>query len=191
MRKIAFGLIAIGLLGAVAGFGGLAVFTDQESIDANTFDTGDVDISTVPTTALVTFSGMAPGDSVTDDVVVSNDGSLELRFAVTSSATNADTLALKDALTLTVNTIDVTDPGTPCDDFDGTELYTGDLDDGAGGLIIGDPAQGADTGDRVLAASTSETLCFRVELSSGATGPEGASTTATFTFDAEQTVNNP
>ena len=85
----------------------------------------------------------------------------------------------------------MTTPGTPCDDFDGTQLYTGDLDDGAGGLLVGDPAQGAQGGERVLAASTNETLCFLVELLSTATGPEGASTTTTFTFDAEQTVNNP
>ena len=133
---------------------------------------------------------MAPGDSVTNSLVVSNSGSLEFRYAISSSATNADALALKDALVLTIKTIDVTTPGTPCDDFDGTQLYTGDLDSTAG-LLVGDATQGADTGDRVLAASANETLCFRVELLLAATGPEGASTTATFTFDAEQTVNNP
>jgi hypothetical protein len=189
-RKILLGVLGIGLLTLFGGIAGLGVFTDQATIDSNDFDTGDVDISTAPTTALVTFSGMAPGDVVTDDVVVSNDGSLELRYAISSSATNTDTLGLKDALTLTIKTIDVTGPGTPCDDFDGTQLYTGDLDSTAG-LLVGDAAQGADTGDRVLAASASETLCFRVALSGAATGPENASTSATFTFDAEQTTNNP
>ena len=84
----------------------------------------------------------------------------------------------------------MTTPGAPCDDFDGTQLYTGDLDSTAG-LLVGDATQGAHAGDRVLVASTNETLCFRVELLLAATGPEGASTPATFTFDAEQTVNNP
>jgi len=190
-KQILLIALAIGFLSLLSGIAGLAVFTDQQTIDANTFSTGNVDISTAPTTALVTFSGMTPGDSVTDDVVVSNAGNLDLRYAITSAATNADALGLKDALTLTIKTIDVTLPGTPCDDFDGTQLYTGDLDDSAGGLLVGDPAQGDDTGDRDLSASANETLCFRVALSSGATGPEGASTTATFTFDAEQTVNNP
>ncbi|OGO50863.1 MAG: hypothetical protein A2148_07875 [Chloroflexi bacterium RBG_16_68_14] len=190
-KRILSVLLGIGLLSLLASLAGLAVFTDTASVGGNTFTTGTVDISTAPASALVTFSNMAPGDSITDDVVVSNAGSLELRYAVSSSATNADALALKDALTLTIKTIDVTTPGTPCDDFDGTQLYTGDLDDGAGGLLVGDPAQGAQGGERTLAASTSETLCFRVALSSGATGPEGASTTATFTFDAEQTTSNP
>jgi len=189
-KKILLGVLGIGLLALVSGFAGLAVFTDQETVDSNDFDTGSVDISTAPTTALVTVTGMAPGDSVTNSLVVTNAGTLALRYAIGSSATNTDALGLKDALTLTIKTIDVTGPGTPCDDFDGTQLYTGDLDSTAG-LLVGNPAQGADSGDRTLAASANETLCFRVALSSAATGPEGASTSATFTFDAEQTVNNP
>jgi hypothetical protein len=189
-KYVLLGALAIGLFAFVNGLGGLAVFTDQEAIDANDFDTLDVDISTAPTTAMITMSGMIPGDSVTDDVVVSNDGDLDLRYAISSSATNTDTLGLKDALTLTINTIDVTTPGTPCDDFDGTQLYTGDVDSTAG-VLVGDPAQGPQAGDRALAPTASETLCFRVELSSAATGPDGASTSATFIFDAEQTVNNP
>lgn len=190
MKRILVTIAAIGVLTLLAAMAGLAVFTDQETIGANAFDTGTIDLSTAPTTALVTFTGMAPGDSVTNSLVVSNDGSLEFRYAISSTATNADTFGLRDALTLTIKTIDVTTPGTPCDDFDGTQLYTGDLDSTAG-LLVGDATQGADTGDRVLAASANETLCFRVELLLAVTGPEGASTTATFTFDAEQTVNNP
>jgi predicted ribosomally synthesized peptide with SipW-like signal peptide len=190
-KYILIAVLALGLLGGLSGLAGLALFTDTATVGANTFGTGNVDIATAPTTALITFTDMVPGDTDTGDLVVSNAGDLELRYAISSSATNADALALKDALTLTIKTIDVTTPVTPCNDFDGTQLYTGDLDDGAGGLLVGDPAQGADTGDRVLVASTSETLCFQVQLPSAATGPEGAATTATFTFDAEQTVNNP
>lgn len=190
-KRVLAVLVAIGVLALLSGVGGLAVFTDQETIDANAFDSGDVDLTTAPTTALVSFSSMAPGDSVTNSVVVTNAGSMDYRYAISSTATNADTLGLKDALTLTINTIDSTTPGTPCDDFDGTELYTGDLDDGVGGLLVGDATQGPDGGDRTLTSGNSETLCFRVELLSSATGPEGASSTATFTFDAEQTANNP
>jgi len=189
MKRILVTIVAIGSLTLLAAIAGLAVFTDQETFGANAFDTGTIDLSTAPTTALVTFSGMAPGDSVTNSLVVSNDGSLEFRYAISSSATNADALALKDALVLTIKTIDLA-PSPPCDDFDGTQLYTGDLDDTAG-LLVGDATQGADTGDRVLTASNNETLCFRVELALAATGPQGATTTATFTFDAEQTQSNP
>lgn len=189
-KKIMLALLAIGLLAWLAGLGAFALFTDQATVGGNTFSTSSIDIATAPTSALVTFSGMVPGDTVTDDLVVSNNGTLQFRYAISSSATNADALALKDALTLTIKTIDVTTPGTPCDDFDGTQLYTGDLDSTAG-LLVGNPAQGSQAGDRTLNASANETLCFRVTLPSSATGPQGASTTATFTFDAEQTVNNP
>jgi len=66
-------------------------------------------------------------------------------------------------------------------------LYSGDLDSTAGKLI-GDSASGAGTGDRNLAASGSETLCFHVglPLATGNTA-QGASTTATFTSTSGRT----
>jgi hypothetical protein len=133
---------------------------------------------------------MMPGDSVTQALTVNNDGSAELRYAVSASATDLDGAALKDQLTLTIKTVDTTTPGVPCDDFDGTQLYSGDVD-GATGALIGDNSQGVQAGDRVVAAGASEVLCFQVGLPL-ATGnsAQNASTDATFTFDAEQTANN-
>jgi hypothetical protein len=184
------GLLMLFVAGAAFRSGSLAVFTDAQTVDANTFTTGSVDISTSPATALVTYSAMAPGDSTTQSLVVSNTGTLQLRYAISASATNTDSLGLKDQLTLTIKTIDVTTPGTPCDNFDGTQLYTGDVD-GSAGKLVGDNAQGADTGDRTLNAAASETLCFRVSLPLRTGNSfQGATTTATFTFDAEQTANN-
>ena len=190
-KRILITVTGIGLLSLLGGLAGLAVFTDQATIGANTFNTGSVTISTTPSTALVTFTDIAPGDSVQPSagVVVSNNGTVELRYAI-SSTTTEDVLAA--ALDLTVREIDVTVPATPCDDFDGAIRYgPADLGSIAGINLIGDSTQGADAGDRVLAASATETLCFRVELPLAATGPEGITTTATFTFDAEQTANNP
>jgi len=181
-RRILLSLLAIGVLASLMGLGGLSLFTASTDNDGNAFTTGSVDISTNPANAFLTMSSMAPGDSVTAQLTVSNTGTLELRYAVTTSATNTDSLNLRDALTLTIKEL-----GTNCTTFDGTQLYTGTLASGA----IGNPAQGGQAGDRTLAASGSENLCFRVTLPSGATGPEGASTTATFTFQAEQTKNNP
>lgn len=185
-------LIAIGLLAGLGGLAGSAVFTDTQNVDANTFNTGSVDISTVPTTALVTFSDMAPGDSVQPSagIVVTNDSTtLELRYAITSTTTE-DVLAAE--LNLTIREIDVTLPATPCDDFDGAIKYgPADIGSVAGIDVIGDPTQGSDTGDRVLATSASETLCFLVELPLSATGVESLTTTATLAFAAEQTQSNP
>lgn len=196
-RKTKLLLTAVTLTGvvALATMGTFALFTEQEAAGANTFSTGTVNIAAAPVSAVVTFSGMLPGDTVTNPQVISNDGSAELRYSTGSTATNDDAKGLKDQLVLTIRTIDVTTPASPCDDFDGTQLYTGDLDSTAG-LIIGDPATGQDGdpatgGDRTLAAAASETLCFRVVLPTSTDNSfQDAATTATFTYDAEQTVNN-
>jgi hypothetical protein len=191
-RKLALTIVAC--LMFVSGVVGstVALLTSTATVGSNTFTSGSVIIGTDhPSTAIVSFSGMVPGDSVgANPLVVSNTGSAQLRYAISSVATNTDTLALKDALTLTIKTIDVTTPGVPCDNFDGTQLYSGDLDF-TNGKLVGDSTQGAQSGDRTLAAAASETLCFKVSFPSSATGPAGAATTATFTFSAEQTANNP
>lgn len=186
-------LLTLGAVLAVAGIAGgavsLALFTSTATVPANTFSTGTVTISTNPTTVLVTFAGMAPGDQVTAPITVSDDGTLALRYAISSVATNADAKGLKDQLVLTVKS-GVTTCTNAAYAADGTSIYTGDLDSTAGKLV-GDAATGADPGDRALAASANEVLCFHVSLP-GATGDvfQGATTTATFTFAAEQTKNN-
>lgn len=167
----------------------LALFTDQETVDA-TFNTGTIDLDAVKIDALVfTTTALMPGDAITDDVVVENDGTAELRYAMSSTST-VDAKNLADALVVTIKTIDVTSPLTPCDDFDGVEtLYMGPL--GASSAEFGDPTPGGDLGDRVLVAGANETLCFRVALPDTAgNGVQGATTTTTFTFDAEQTASN-
>src|SRR5262249_24071454 len=63
---------------------------------------------------------------------------------------------------------------------------------GASAALVGDPTPGFQTGDRNLAAGSNEVLCFRLSLPIGTGNPfQGAATTTTFTFDAEQTANNP
>jgi predicted ribosomally synthesized peptide with SipW-like signal peptide len=182
---------ALAMLGLGAGQLSLALFTDTESVDT-TFGTGTIDLDGAKIDVLVlTSSAMMPGDSVTDDVVVENDGTAQLRYAMTTASTNADAKGLRDVLTLTVKTIDATTPGTPCDDFDGTTVLAATVL-GASGAGFGDPTAGDDTGDRTLDAASNETLCFRVSLPSGTGNAyQGAATTTTFTFDAEQTASNP
>jgi hypothetical protein len=79
--------------------------------------------------------------------------------------------------------------GTNCATFDGTVVLAATALDGA---ALGNPSQGAQTGDRTLAGGASEVLCFRVSLPLSAGNTlQGATSDATFTFDAEQTANNP
>jgi hypothetical protein len=193
-RRRLLGLLLLGLLlipSLGASYLTLALFTDQETVNAD-FTTGTIILDAVKIDALVlTTSGLMPNDTVTDDVVVENDGTAQLRYAMTTSSTNADGKNLRSVLTLTVKTIDVSDPATPCDAFDGTDtLYDGVF--GASTAAIGSPTAGDQGEDRTLNAGANETLCFRVHLPD-TTGNafQGATMTTTFTFDAEQTSSNP
>ncbi len=156
-----------------------------------TFSKGTIKLTNHPKRTLVSFVNMLPGDTVTNPLALSNEGTQPLRYSLSSTATNPDRLRLKDQLVLTVRTIDVTSPRIPCNNFDGARLYTGDLDS-VTGRIIGNPAPGQHGrseggGDRLIAARSSETLCFRVSLPRETGNAfQAAATVATFTVDAEQ-----
>ena len=131
---------------------------------------------------------MAPSDVVTSPLTVTNDGSLQQRYAMTS-VTNENTLAAQ--LDMTVKT-GVTTHSTAGFGTDGTTLYgPGDLGSTGATEIFGDATAGADSGDRTLAASASEVLCVQVSLPL-ATGNsfQGLSSSAALNFYAEQTANN-
>ena len=192
MSRILLVLLFVGVVAASLGVASNAIWTDSQDVDANVFSTGTIDISTNPTTALVTFSGMAPGDEVTNDITVTNAGSLQLRYAVTSTTTE-NTLAAQLDLTIW-DEAEEGDGGTDCNSTPpANKLYgPGNLGSTTPGTnVVGDPTQGGDTGDRTLAASADEVLCFNVELPTS-TGDafQGLNTTATFVFAAEQTANN-
>jgi uncharacterized protein YfaS (alpha-2-macroglobulin family) len=128
---------------------------------------------------------MAPGDKVTAPLTVSNAGTMDFRYAMSTSISGSATLASGLELQIKSGVTTCTNAGF---DSTGTSVYNSTLTAGA----IGSNAQGAQAGDRTLSASGSEVLCFQVRLPSGAGASlQGLSTTATFTFDAEQTANNP
>ena len=116
-----------------------------ETIGGNVFTTGTVDIATSSPSALVTLTGMVPGDQDTAPLTVTNSGSLDLRYAVESTTTENP---LPAELVLTIKS-----GVTACDDAnwttDGTTLYTGILGNTTGVAVIGDQTQGNQAGDRV------------------------------------------
>ena len=184
-RRAVAALVAGGALVTVGGLASGAFFTDSASIDNNTFAFGTVELSTNPTTALVSMPAMQPGDSVTKPLAVNNDGTMELRYSVSDVVTNDK---LGSALVLTVKER----VGASCDAFDGKTLYTGVLGAQAGTKVLGDKTPGNQDGDRVVAAKGTDNLCVRVDAPKGAIDNtfKGLTTSATFTFDAEQTANN-
>ena len=184
MKKLCVALLALGLLAGAPWAATLAVWGDSAGIGANTFSTGSVDISSSPSSALVALSSMAPGDQVTATLTISNGGTLDLRYALTTSISGST--ALSDGLTLGIKS-GVTTCSNAGFSTDGTSLYSGSLTSGA----LGSTAQGAQSGDRSLTTGSSETLCFQVSLPSSASNSlQSLSTTATFTLTAEQTLNN-
>ena len=175
----------------------LALFTDSET-DQSTFTTGSIILDATKIAAMdLTTSALMPGDAVSSSVAVENDGTAQLRYAVSQTSTNADSKDLRSELLLVVRTADtgggtaVGTDGDYCDDATGTSLRASAAI-GASGNLVGDPTQGSQSGDRTLAAAASEVLCFYVSLPISATNAvQGAATTTTFTFAAEQTSNNP
>jgi hypothetical protein len=170
-----------------------AMFGDSASVTGNAFATGTLDLSTAPTSAAVTYSNMAPGDVVADDVTVTNDGSLQLRYAVTSTTTGDATLAAQLDLTVWAEAAEGDGDVTCAATAPGTVLYgPGDLGSAGTMNLVGSPTTGSQAGDRTLDAAAGEVLCFRVELPLASDNSyQGLTTTATFDFLAEQTKNNP
>ena len=177
------GVLALGVVGASA------LFTKAASSTSNMFTSGSVNLSVTPGTAIVSMSSMMAGDSATGPVTVTNTGTGALRYTIKSTTTE-NTLA--GQLTLTVKSGVAT-----CDTANfaasGAVLYgPAALGSATGINVVGDPAAGSQAGDRPLAAGASEVLCMQVTLPLSTDSTyQNRTTTATFDFSAEQTMNNP
>lgn len=186
-RLILTAVLAFGVISGYQQGPTLAFFTDTTASTANTFSTGTIDISSSPTSALISLSTIIPGDKVTQPLTVTNGPSLQLRYAMSSSVTNADSKGLGAELTLTIKT------GVTCTNAGfgtgGSTVYAtaalGNL--GSSRNIIGTPGS-TPNGGRTLNTSSNEVLCFQIALpATASTAFQGATTTATFTISGEQT----
>lgn len=195
-----------------------ALFTDQDPLGGS-ITTGTVVLSSQDPTFDVPLAGLAPRGTVVAPLSVRNDGSLELRYAISVQAVSvappsedapwgpAGTGDLTTQLRLRVLrgvTCDQDGVG-PADATNGEVLAdVGKSSEAAAGLptvmtpIVGDPQPGAQSpagrgADRVLASQTTdEPLCLRVDMWPDA-GNEYQNTAAELRFllDSEQTVHNP
>jgi len=191
-------LLTLGAALAVASIGigavSMAVFTDTETVDA-TFTSGTIilDATKIDALNLSLGANWVPGDSVTGSVDVENDGTNELRYSLDTSSTDGSSpagAAFYTALTVEVRTVDATTPLIKCDDFDGTVLQAVEFL-GASNVMFGSVSPTVGTGDRIVAAGATDVLCIQVSLPSVTDETfQGATSVATFTFNAEQTANN-
>jgi len=175
-RRLA-ALLILSLVSGTIGAGALslALFTDSDA-STGSFATGTIDIETSPT-VVFNVAAMMPGDSVSAALTAQNAGSAQFRYAMTGTNDNA---VLAAQMTLAI--IEGACGGG------GASVYSGSL----AAAAFGNPAQGAQGGDRVLAGGGSEVLCFTAGLPIGTGNSfQGQTVNVTFTFDAEQTANNP
>ena len=199
-KWILVALIAIGGLAALLGAASQAIWTDSDVVGGNDFATGSISLTTSPTSAIWTaVTDQVPGDTATGFLTVTNAGTAALRYAVSGSNTDA---SLSAGMNVRIGEEGITagcefpyhnTDGTLVTLTDDTPLFAGTLDTA---LLIGNSAQGPDAapggGDRTLTAGSNEVLCFSVVLPlSAANGLQSLSNTTTFTFDSEQTSNNP
>jgi hypothetical protein len=170
-------LLGASILTLGSGAFSLALFTDSATAGGS-WTTGTIVLDVVPSTTF-TATGIMPGDSGSQTVTVQNNGTGALRYSMSSTATNLDGKGLRGQLQLTIK-----EGSCPSS---GTTLYSAALS-GAG---FGSSATGFQDGDRALAASGNDLLCFSWDFpGDSGNGYQSATTSATFTFDAEQTANN-
>ncbi len=119
---------------------------------------------------------MVPGNSVAAVLTINNACNVPFTYTATSTATDPDGKALRNALTVKVTsnaTVSGTSPSAACSNAalagTGTSLN--------GSLV---------TIPRTLVGGASETLCIQVTLPSGAELRPGSTTAATLQFDAAQ-----
>jgi len=154
------------------------------------FTSGTVRIGAVQSGGSPTGAALAPGAPVAETIRVTNEGSLELRYAVT-----AETASHPLAAELTVTIWDEAaeqDGGTACDAQPPASTVFGPASIGSAtaARLIGDPAQRAQAGDRTLAPGASETLCFRMAPPPSLDNSIQNVSTPVINFLAEQTDNN-
>lgn len=190
-RRIALGVgvLTVAVV-SVTGLASSALFTSQDASTGNSFAAGTVVLASGNGSAAFTVSNtqLAPGTTKYGTVQIDNSGSLQYRYAMSSASTQ--TKALGDHLQLKVVAIAT---GATCDSAavtNGAALYSGALS----GASFGNKLAGADPGDRALNAGTSEVLCMQMSFSKDTAvvdnAFQGGTDSTTFTFDAEQTLNN-
>lgn len=136
-------------------------------------------------TTVIPTDGLAPGDQVAAAVSVKNDGNVDLRYSMVSSATTPSGDLAAQAITMVVK-VNVTHCNSTGFNQSGTVVYSGPLGSYAGRKVIGDPTRGAQPGDRLLSPGEVETICVNVTMPSNVGNEyQGASTRVRFRFDSE------
>jgi spore coat-associated protein N len=164
---------ALMLLGFVGGSAlpSAALLTAGSDVGESTVTSGSVALGLANGAAAGTWTGsisLVPGAAAYHRITVTNLGSVALRYAATATSTS-DQLASR----LAIGVVALAAGATSCDASSyaaGTPVsVTTALPFGsaAGTDVVGDPAAGAQDGDRVLAPSVAEDLCLQIAFPFG------------------------
>lgn len=82
--RILMSMLVIALAAALVGGATMAWFTDTATVTANTFTAGTLRVAAGAQTYTVGIGNMAPGDTITGSFVVTNAGSLNLKYMTTA-----------------------------------------------------------------------------------------------------------
>ncbi|MEE9416888.1 MAG: hypothetical protein V3V01_16525 [Acidimicrobiales bacterium] len=161
-----------------------AEFAASENVGVNQLGAATLDIRVGASSTSFEATNMAPGDSAIGSLVLSNAGSLPLRYAL--SASNSGGL-LADWMLFDVWTSDdCNDPNPLSRDTIITGLA---LDPTSTAKLIGDPTTGVQPGDRPLAPLETETVCLAARLPLAAPNEvQGTSITIDLVVDAEHDI---
>ena len=166
-------LVAVGV-----AVGSGATFTAQTANPSNTFASGTLSMSnSKDNQAILSASGMKPGDSTNGTVDIQNTGSLAGTFSLSRTAlTNSDsTNKMSEKMNLVVKDCGDFSSGTPtCDAGDPTK-YSGTLDAMSSSVALGS-----------YAANEKHRYEFTATFDSSAGNAyQGDNTSATFQWDAQ------
>ena len=184
-RKIIASLLALSVLGT--GILSWAAITDTLNINGE-FSTASIDLTANGEQSLtIQWPAGYSGQPYTQVYAVdlANEGTVELRYAITSTATYSPPVTNGwTGVAFTIHSVPDAASCTVAGTNAGNALAgaTG----GLGGYVVGSPAAGAQAGDRNLASDGSEFLCLKVSHGAPVFG-ENDSATQTITFSAEAT----
>lgn len=170
--------VVVVALGAVALVGVRVDVARSPGFRNSSFVHGTLDLTTSPSAAVVGSPSMAPGDVVVSPLVVSNTGTLPLRYQMHSSTVGGQRFAEGLVLEIRAGVKECTDVGYR---LSGEGLYRGPLSEGT----VGSRESLRMANYRSLDPRSREVLCIRVSLPRSAGDRyQGRSVEASFIFTA-------
>ena len=119
------GALAVVLAAAGVAVGSGANFTAHAANPANTFSTGSLSIANTPSAAILSATGLKPGDSSVGTADIENTGSLSGVFTLTTSNPADSSPSLLGQLDLVVKDCGLFSGGTPPSCVGASTVYSG------------------------------------------------------------------